>query len=122
FAFDAPTAIELRLEVPLPARELFFLHCAVGEEPPGTAIGEYDIQFDDGGKEVLTLSLGNNIMPLGSDKLTVWLSPPVSNRLLGLRIFNWKNPNPHRKIVRIRMVSYKTRSAILLAGISASAP
>jgi len=122
FAFDAPTTIELKLQTPLPAKEIYFLHTAVGEEPYDTQIGEYDIQYEDGGKEILVLSLGNNIMPIGSEKLTIWLSPPLSNRLPGLRIFLWKNPNPHRKIQKIKIVSYKTRSSILLAGISALAP
>jgi hypothetical protein len=122
FAFDAPNVIEMKLQTPLPAKELFFLHSAVGEEPPDTPIGEYTIQYEDGGKEVIVLSLGNNIMPISSDKLTIWLSPPLSNRVPGLRIFLWKNPNPHRKIQKIKIVSYRTRSAILLAGISAASP
>jgi hypothetical protein len=122
FAFDAPTIIELKLQTPLPVKELYFLHSAVGEEPPDTSIGEYDILYEDGSKEVVVLSLGNNILPIGSDKLTIWLSPPLSNRLPGLRIFTWRNPNPQRKIREIRMLSYATKSAILLAGISASSP
>jgi hypothetical protein len=122
FAFDAPNVIEMKLQTALPAKELYFLHSAVGEEPPDTLIGEYDIQYEDGGKEVLVLSLGNNIVPISSDKLTIWLSPPLSNRLPGLRIFVWRNPNPLRKIQKIKIVSYTTRSAILLAGISSASP
>jgi hypothetical protein len=122
FAFDAPNVIEMKLQTALPAKELYFLHSAVGEEPPDTLIGEYDIQYEDGGKEVLVLSLGNNIVPISSDKLTIWLSPPLSNRLPGLRIFVWRNPNPLRKIQKIKIVSYTTRSSILLAGISSASP
>lgn len=120
FAFDAPNIINLKLGKPLQINELFFLHCAVGEEPPDTSIGEYEIHYEDGGREVITLSLGNNIMPLVSDKITIWLSPPLSNRLPGLRIFTWKNPFPQRKISEMKINSYITRSGVLLAGISAS--
>lgn len=120
FAFDAPTVVNLKFERPLQINEFFFLHCAVGEEPPGTPIGEYEINYEDGGKEVITLFLGGNILPLVSDKITIWLSPPLTNRLSGLRIFTWKNPFPHRKISGLKVSSYITRSAILLGGISAS--
>ncbi|MBC7328271.1 family 20 glycosylhydrolase [bacterium] len=118
FAFEAPNVVNIRLNNPLSAGMIFFLHCAVGEEPPGTPIGEYEIQYEDGGKEVITLQLGKNIMPLGSEKLTIFLSAPLSNRIPGLRIFSWKNPFPKRKITGINITSYVTRSAILLFGIS----
>jgi len=120
FAFDAPNVVNLKFPQPLLIDELFFLHCAVGEEPPDTSIGEYEIFYEDGGKEIITLSLGNNIMPMGSDKITIWLSPPLSSRLAGLRVFTWKNPFPQRKISGVKINSYVTRSAILLAGISAT--
>lgn len=120
FAFDAPNVVNLKFVKPLQVNELFFLHCAVGEEPTDTPIGEYEIDYEDGGRETITLSLASNIMPLASDKITIWLSPPLSNRIPGLRIFSWKNPFPHRKISGIRITSYITRSAILLAGVSAT--
>ncbi len=120
FAFDAPNVVNLKLAQPLLVNELFFLHCAIGEEPPDTSIGEYEICYEDGGKEIITLSLGNNIMPLGSDKITISLSPPLSPRLPGLRILSWKNSYPQRRIAGVKINSYVTRSSVLLAGISAT--
>lgn len=122
FSFDAPNVVVLKLSQPLPTKELLFLHLAIGNEPPNTLIGEYEINYEDGGKEIIPLSLSTNIMPLESDKITIWLSPPLSNRMPGLRVFTWKNPSPHRKISSIKITSYVTKSAILLAGISAVSP
>ncbi len=119
---SAPTRLKLKFPHPIRASELLFLHSALGVEPADKEIGQYEVFYEDGSREDIPLSMGNNILPILVDKSTIFLSSPILDDLPGIRIFNWKNPAPSKGITQIQIISYQTNSSILLLGLSAISP
>ena len=116
-------AQSLTVQVRRKARQVALLNAVTWSVPNGTAVARMTVEYVDGGRNTMDLTMGQTTASWMQDTPAVraaigWQAKSPAETPLALRVTRWDNPFPEKQIVQVRFESVGAEAGWVLAGMT----